>query len=79
MIHIPGEVTLLCLGPLTNVALAIRLDPLFLTKLKQLVVMGGSVEGEFTCADAARPLRFMDRSLLLFWNTYLKCFITINI
>ncbi|PNF15370.1 hypothetical protein B7P43_G00929 [Cryptotermes secundus] len=41
----PGEVTLLCLGPLTNLALAIRLDPSFLTKLKQLVVMGGSVEG----------------------------------
>lgn len=41
----PGEVTLLCLGPLTNLALAIRLDPSFLTKLKHLVVMGGSVEG----------------------------------
>jgi inosine-uridine nucleoside N-ribohydrolase len=53
MIHIPGEVTLLCLGPLTNLALAIRLDPSFLTKVKQLVVMGGSVEGEFTGAAAA--------------------------
>jgi inosine-uridine nucleoside N-ribohydrolase len=41
----PGEVTLLCIGPLTNVALALRLDPKFLTKLKNLVVMGGSVEG----------------------------------
>ena len=44
MSDVPGEVTLLCIGPLTNVALAIRLDPNFLTKLKNLVVMGGSVE-----------------------------------
>ncbi|XP_021916269.1 probable uridine nucleosidase 1 [Zootermopsis nevadensis] len=41
----PGEVTLLCLGPLTNVALAVRMDPTFLTKLKHLVVLGGSTEG----------------------------------
>lgn len=44
---VPGEVTLLCLGPLTNVALALRLDPKFLTKLKNLVVLGGSVEGKY--------------------------------
>jgi inosine-uridine nucleoside N-ribohydrolase len=45
--YVPGEVTLLCLGPLTNVALALRLDPKFLTKLKNLVVLGGSVEGKY--------------------------------
>jgi inosine-uridine nucleoside N-ribohydrolase len=65
MIHIPGEVTLLCLGPLTNLALAIRLDPSFLTKVKQLVVMGGSVEGEFTGAAAAHPSTTKDHSLQL--------------
>jgi len=42
----PEQITLLCLGPLTNVALAIRLDPLFITNLKQLVVLGGSTEGK---------------------------------
>ncbi|KAJ4436326.1 hypothetical protein ANN_18957, partial [Periplaneta americana] len=41
----PGELTLLALGPLTNVALAIRLDSGFLSNLKNIVVMGGSVEG----------------------------------
>lgn len=41
----PKQITLLCLGPLTNVALAIRLDPLFVTNLKQIVVLGGSTEG----------------------------------
>lgn len=41
----PGEVTILALGPLTNIALAIRLDPLFLAKVRNIVVLGGSVEG----------------------------------
>ncbi|XP_012259071.1 pyrimidine-specific ribonucleoside hydrolase RihA-like isoform X2 [Athalia rosae] len=41
----PGEVTLLALGPLTNIALAIRMYPEFLEKLQQLIVMGGSTEG----------------------------------
>jgi purine nucleosidase len=30
----PGELDLIALGPLTNLGLAIKLDPLFLTKLK---------------------------------------------
>ncbi len=41
----PGELTLLTLGPLTNVALAIRLDPDFPRNLKNLVIMGGAVDG----------------------------------
>ncbi|GAB4425101.1 MAG: nucleoside hydrolase [Anaerolineae bacterium] len=41
----PGDITLLTLGPLTNVALAARLDAGFLANLKQLVMMGGSVDG----------------------------------
>lgn len=41
----PGELTLLTLGPLTNIALAIRLDPNFPKNLKNLVIMGGAVNG----------------------------------
>lgn len=41
----PGQLTLLTLGPLTNVALAIRLDPNFLSNLRRLVMMVGAVEG----------------------------------
>jgi purine nucleosidase len=41
----PGELTLLTLGPLTNIALAIRLDPNFPKNLKNLVIMGGAVDG----------------------------------
>lgn len=39
----PHQVTLLALGPLTNIALAMRLDPDFTSKLKELIVMGGNI------------------------------------
>ena len=38
----PGVHDLLPLGPLTNVALALELDPLLLTKFRSVVLMGGS-------------------------------------
>ena len=38
----PGEVTLIAAGPLTNLALAARLDPQFSSLAKELVFMGGS-------------------------------------
>lgn len=37
--------TLLALGPLTNVALAIRMYSSFLDDLQQLIILGGSSEG----------------------------------
>jgi purine nucleosidase len=46
MIHMvhkyPGEVTILALGPLSNVAIAARMDPKFSSLAKELVFMGGS-------------------------------------
>ncbi|MBN1201869.1 MAG: nucleoside hydrolase [Anaerolineae bacterium] len=39
----PGELTLIALGPLTNIALACRLDPDFPQKIKQFVFMGGTI------------------------------------
>ena len=43
MVHkYPGEVTILELGPLSNVAMAARLDPKFASLAKELVFMGGS-------------------------------------
>jgi purine nucleosidase len=43
MVHkYPGEVTILALGPLSNVAMAARMDPKFSSLAKELVFMGGS-------------------------------------
>src|SRR5690242_19828978 len=42
----PGELTLVALAPLTNVALALRLDPTLPQRVKRLVVMGGAVTGQ---------------------------------
>lgn len=42
----PGEVTLVALAPLTNLALALRLDPTLPARVKRLVVMGGAVTGQ---------------------------------
>ena len=38
----PGEVELLCLGPLTNLALAIRLEPTLVSLIKRVFIMGGT-------------------------------------
>jgi len=42
----PGELTLVALGPLTNLALAVRLDPSLPERVKRLVIMGGAVTGQ---------------------------------
>jgi len=39
----PGEITLIAIGPLTNVGAAIDKDPATFRKLKRVVLMGGSV------------------------------------
>ena len=39
----PGEITLLAIGPLTNVALALSLEPSMAGALQQLILMGGAV------------------------------------
>ncbi|WP_343617001.1 nucleoside hydrolase [Novosphingobium sp.] len=44
MVHkYPGQVTIIACGPLTNLALAQRLDPQFARLAKELVFMGGSL------------------------------------
>ena len=47
----PGEITLVAVGPLTNVALALRLHPDFGPGLKALVIMGGVYNSTTNRAD----------------------------
>jgi len=49
----PGQLTLLTLGPLTNLALAIRLYPNLPRQLKRLVIMGGAVDARGNTSAAA--------------------------
>ncbi|BFZ04355.1 hypothetical protein BsWGS_07394 [Bradybaena similaris] len=50
----PGEVTVVALAPLTNLALAMRLDSTVGRKIKDLYIMGGNIEARgrvSTCAE----------------------------
>lgn len=40
----PGEISILPIGPLTNIALAIRKEPRFAMSVKELVIMGGAIQ-----------------------------------
>lgn len=40
----PGEITLICLGPLTNLAMAILSSPIEMAKVKEVIVMGGAIQ-----------------------------------
>ncbi|MHC1481574.1 nucleoside hydrolase [Frateuria aurantia] len=42
----PGELTLVALAPLTNLALAVRLDPGLPQRIRRLVIMGGAIGGQ---------------------------------
>lgn len=39
----PGQVTILAIGPLTNIAMAMRMEPRFSGNVRQLVIMGGAI------------------------------------
>ncbi|KAM4699330.1 inosine-uridine preferring nucleoside hydrolase-like [Discoglossus pictus] len=40
----PGQVSLVATGPLSNLALAVNMDPTFCQKIKSLFIMGGNME-----------------------------------
>ena len=46
MVHAaPHEITLVPIGPLTNIALAIQKDPSIIPLVKEIILMGGSITG----------------------------------
>ncbi len=79
-----GELTLIALGPLTNIAAAIRLDPDFPARIKQFVFMGGTIAARgntpivtaeyniWTDPEAAAiTLAAFDDATMLSWETTL--------
>jgi purine nucleosidase len=84
----PGELTLVALGPLTNLAVALSLDPDLPLRYRQLFVMGGAVRAtgnmphpstEFNVAcdpeAAAVVLHRWPTLALVPWETAMQCFI----
>lgn len=55
-----GRLLLVALGPLTNLALALRLDPTLPDRVARLVVMGGAVTGHGNMTPAAEFNVFFD-------------------
>ena len=79
-----GELTLIALGPLTNIAAAVRLDPDFPARIKQFVFMGGAIAAQGNTPNvtaeyniwtdpeaAAITLAAFDDATMLSWETTL--------
>ncbi len=56
----PGELTLIALGPLTNLALALNRDPQGMKLLRQVVIMGGAVRTKGNITPYAEFNIFVD-------------------
>ncbi|HSO10777.1 MAG TPA: nucleoside hydrolase [Anaerolineales bacterium] len=56
----PGEFTLVAIGPLTNVALAIRKEPRMVDALKELIIMGGAIRHEGNTTALAEFNTYVD-------------------
>jgi purine nucleosidase len=53
MVHAaPHEITLVPIGPLTNIALALQRDPSIVPLVKEVIIMGGSISGGNVNASA---------------------------
>lgn len=58
----PGEVTILAMGPLTNIARAMQRDPDLSSTLGELIIMGGAVSGPGNVTPAAEFNIYCDPS-----------------
>ncbi|MDH3402097.1 MAG: nucleoside hydrolase [Acidobacteriota bacterium] len=68
LVHaMPGEITLVPVGPLTNIALALLKDPTIVPLVKEVVIMGGSItEGNVTAVAEANIFNDPEAAELVF-------------
>ncbi|MCE9645855.1 MAG: nucleoside hydrolase [Chloroflexi bacterium] len=56
----PGEITLVCIGPLTNVALAVRQEPRIIRNVREVFIMGGAIRHEGNTTALAEFNSYVD-------------------
>ncbi|MBC7878876.1 MAG: nucleoside hydrolase [Anaerolineales bacterium] len=56
----PDEITLVAIGPLTNVALAIRKEPHIIQKVKEVLIMGGAIRHQGNTTPLAEFNTYVD-------------------
>jgi purine nucleosidase len=56
----PGEITLVCIGPLTNVALVVRQEPRIVENVKEVFIMGGAIRHEGNTTPLAEFNAYVD-------------------
>jgi purine nucleosidase len=56
----PGEITLVAIGPLTNIALAIRKEPRIVQSVKEVFIMGGAIRHEGNTTPLAEFNTYVD-------------------
>jgi len=56
----PGEITLVAIGPLTNVALAVRKEPRIVEAVKEVFIMGGAIRHEGNTTPLAEFNTYVD-------------------
>lgn len=56
----PGEITLVAIGPLTNIAMAIRQEPRIVQAVKEVFIMGGAIRHEGNTTPLAEFNTYVD-------------------
>ncbi|TJY42156.1 nucleoside hydrolase [Cohnella pontilimi] len=86
----PGEITLVCIGPLTNIAAAIIMEPRVIRQVKQLIVMGGvtrlgsngaelyPVEHNIKCDPEAASVVFSSGAPIVMVGLDVTCKVTVS-
>jgi purine nucleosidase len=56
----PGEISLVCIGPLTNVAVALRKEPGIIKAVREVIIMGGAIRHQGNTTPLAEFNVFVD-------------------